>query len=251
VSTWVLLRGWAREARHWGDFPRLLEAAVHPDTVLALDLPGAGALRTERSPVAVAGIVERCRRALVEHNVPPPYHLLGLSLGGMVAIEWAARNGAEVESCVLLNTSARPFCAFYERLQWRRILQLVRIVLTAEAAERERAILALVSTDDRRRVEALPPWTRYAEQAPMRFANALRQVIAAARYRAPERPPSVPLLLLAGRGDRLVDPGCSENLARRWKAPLVVHPTAGHDLALDAGTWVAAEVASWLRAGDG
>jgi pimeloyl-ACP methyl ester carboxylesterase len=57
----------------------------------------------------------------------------------------------------------------------------------------------------------------------------------------------VPVLVLASAGDRLVDPGCSRSLAKAWKLPIAVHPTAGHDLALDDGPWVAAEVKRWLR----
>jgi pimeloyl-ACP methyl ester carboxylesterase len=249
MSTWVLLRGWAREARHWGDFPALLQAAVPADAVLALDLPGAGELRSQPSPPAIARIVERCRDALEERAARPPYSLLGLSLGGMVAMEWAARHAREVERCVLLATSARPFCAFYSRLRWRALLPVLRILLTRDARARERAILALVSGNEQRRASALGAWTRYAEEAPIGLGNLLRQLVAAARYRAPRRRPGVPVLLLAGGGDRLVDPRCSENLARAWQAPLRTRAGAGHDVALDAGAWVADEVAGWLRRG--
>lgn len=251
MSAWILLRGWAREARHWGDFIPALEAAVVPNGVRTLDLPGTGRLRSQRSPLTVPGIVERCRQVLAKLDVRPPYKLLGQSLGGMVAIDWAARHVGEVERCVLLNTSARPFCAFHERLQLGRWATLLRILLTRDAEAREGAILALVSADAGRRAEARALWKRYAEDAPLGLGNVLRQLIAAACYRAPERPPGVPVLLLASRGDRLVDPRCSENLAGRWNVPLRVHPAAGHDLALDAGAWVADQVAGWLRAAAG
>ena len=48
-----------------------------------------------------------------------------------------------------------------------------------------------------------------------------------------------PLLLLAGAGDRLVDPACSRRLARTWQVPLLEHAQAGHDLPLDDPDWVA------------
>ena len=249
MSTWLLLRGWAREARHWGHFLPLFRAAVQPARVLALDLPGSGELRAQASPLAVARIVERLRHALDERAVRPPYSLLGLSFGGMVAIDWATRHAAEVERCALLGTSARPFCAVYERLRWAALGSIAKILLTRDIAARERAILALVSSDEQRRQDALGAWIRIAEDGGIRFANTLRQLVAAARYRAPTRPPDMPVLLLAGRGDRLVDRRCSENLARAWRVPLRAHPTAGHDLALDAGAWVVDEVAAWLRHG--
>lgn len=246
MSTWVLLRGWAREARHWGGFPRALSQAVAPGPVLALDLPGMGTRRAETSPLAVPGIVERCRELLARRGSPPPYSLFGLSLGGMVAMDWAARHTQDIERCVLASTSARPFCAFHERLRWQRYPAILAVLLTREARRREQAILALIANDPERRTHALAEWTRYALEAPVSRGNALRQLVAAARYRAPGTAPPLPVLLLAGAGDRLVHPGCSENLARRWNVPLRVHPSAGHDVVLDAPAWVADEVGRWL-----
>ena len=59
---------------------------------------------------------------------------------------------------------------------------------------------------------------------------ALRQLLAAMRYRAPRRVPPVPLLLLSGAADGLVHPACSAAVARAWRLPMAVHPDAGHDL---------------------
>jgi len=53
------------------------------------------------------------------------------------------------------------------------------------------------------------------------------------------------LLLLAGVGDELVDPVCSRRLAEQWGVELRLHPSAGHDLPLDAADWVIAQVAAW------
>jgi hypothetical protein len=40
---------------------------------------------------------------------------------------------------------------------------------------------------------------------------------------------------------------CSIALAQAWHVPIALHESAGHDLALDDGTWLAARVAEWLR----
>jgi hypothetical protein len=58
-------------------------------------------------------------------------------------------------------------------------------------------------------------WVRLRQSQPVSRANALRQLAAALRYRPPATPPSVPLLLLSGAGDRLVHPPA----ARPWPAP--------------------------------
>jgi pimeloyl-ACP methyl ester carboxylesterase len=242
MSTWILLRGWTREARHWGRFPGELAAALPGAKILAADLPGNGSLSEQRSPSSVPAIVEALRGSV---PVERPLYVLGLSLGGMVAMEWACRHPAEVAGCVLINTSVRPFSPFYRRLRAANYAALVRLLLLERDVEaREARILALTSAAAPS-ATLVSDWARYAREFPVRRANALRQVMAAARYRAPLSPPSVPLLVLASRGDALVDWRCSEALARRWGAPLEVHASAGHDLALDDGAWVAERVAGW------
>jgi len=245
VSTWVFLRGWAREARHWGDFPAQFRAAMPDAEIVALDLPGGGRFHAQRSASTVESMVEHAREWLRTRNAPP-YHLLGLSLGGVVCLDWTSRHPGEVAACVVLNTSLRPFSAFYERIRPRNYATLLRVLLERDAHTRETAIFRLTGSGEPR-ADIVSAWTRYATERPVSRGNALRQLVAAARYRAPAAPPAVPLLVLASAGDRLVDPGCSESLARRWNVPIVVHPAAGHDLPLDDGPWVAAEVKRWLR----
>ena len=72
MTTWVLLRGLAREARHWGDFPAALQERTGASRVVALDLPGSGLRGAERSPITVEAMVAECRRALVRAGAPGP-----------------------------------------------------------------------------------------------------------------------------------------------------------------------------------
>jgi len=246
VSTWVFLRGWAREARHWGDFPAQFHAAMPDAEIIALDLPGSGRLYAQRSLPKVGSMVEHARASLGARDTPAPYHLLGLSLGGMVSLDWAARHPGEVAACVVLNTSLSPFSAFYERIRPRNYAALLRVLLERDARARETAIYRLTSSGELK-ADIVSAWTRYAQEQPVSRGNAVRQLVAAARYRAPVGLPVVPVLVLASAGDRLVSPRCSRELAKAWKLPIAVHPTAGHDLALDDGPWVAAEVKRWLR----
>jgi len=79
-------------------------------------------------------------------------------------------------------------------------------------------------------------------------ANILRQLRAAITCRAAPTPPSIPVLLLSGHHDRLVNAECSLALAQRWGCDIRLHPTAGHDIPLDDGEWVARQVREWLVA---
>ena len=114
---WILLRGLMREQRHWGEFPATLARALPGARIVTPDLPGNGTRHDEDSATRVAAMVEDCRQHLLARGIPAPYHLLALSLGGMVAVEWASRYPQEIARCVLVNTSMRPYSPFYLRLR--------------------------------------------------------------------------------------------------------------------------------------
>jgi pimeloyl-ACP methyl ester carboxylesterase len=164
-----------------------------------------------------------------------------MSLGAMVAVAWSAAYPHEVAAQVLINTSLRPFSPFYQRLRPHHYGLLLRLVLRGASPEDwERSILRITSHGGQDAV--LPQWLALRAQHPVSRANALRQLLAAARYRAPDAV-STPTLLLASAQDQLVSVACSQALARQWQCGLQVHPTAGHDLPLDDGDWVARQIA--------
>jgi pimeloyl-ACP methyl ester carboxylesterase len=247
---WVLLRGLTREARHWGNFPAQLREVQPGAPVIALDLPGNGALQAQRSPASVSAMAVHCRAALQALGVAPPYRVLAMSLGAMVAVAWAHAQPRELAAAVLINTSLRPFGAFHRRLRPSQYPTLLRLALiAADAAEWERSILALTSRRCFGAAESdalLGAWTAWRLECPVSRANALRQLLAAARFRAPQPRPPVPLLVLASARDALVDPQCSRRLAQAWALPIAEHPTAGHDLPLDDGPWVAQQVEQFV-----
>ena len=248
MSTWIFLRGLTRERRHWGDFPDVFRAELPDAEVLAPDLPGNGGLNALRSPASIEAMAEHCRNALREQGARPPYHLLALSLGAMVATDWAVRHPEELRGCVLINTSFAGLSPVYRRLRPRQWTTLLGLALPGRGdAAREAAILRMTSALAGDRDRIVRDWSAWRRERPVSPANALRQLWAAARFRLPQAPPAVPVLVLAGAGDALVAPECSRALARRWRAHYAEHPAAGHELTLDAGPWVARQVGAWLR----
>ncbi|PHV37166.1 alpha/beta fold hydrolase [Janthinobacterium sp. BJB304] len=247
TPTWILLRGLMREQRHWGSFPATLARALPGARIVTSDLPGNGTRHDEDSATRVAAMVENCRHHLLARGIPAPYHLLALSLGGMVAVEWASRYPQEIARCVLVNTSMRPYSPFYRRLRWQNYGALLRQLLAGDARSQEALILRLTS---RRHAHGNPAlladWLSYQQEYPVNRCNALRQLLSAARYRAPASRPAMPVLVMAGAQDQLVDHRCSQRLARVWQADCLIHGDAGHDLPLDEGEWLAQSVARWL-----
>lgn len=251
VIPWVLLRGLTREAGHWGAFPDQLRQALDPPgggaAVHLLDLPGAGARWRERSPADIDALLGACRADWAAQHGPGPVKLLGLSLGGLVAAHWLLRWPEEVAAAVVVNTSTRALSPVWQRLRPRAWPALAAIASHWGSAQAEARILALSSTAPARHAGVLPTWRALREAHPVRRANALRQLLAAARAGLPPGRPASPALVVASTADGLVDPRCSQALADHWGCALAWHGSAGHDLALDDGPWLAATVAAFDR----
>lgn len=242
--SWVLLRGLTREARHWGGLPQQLAASG--DAVIALDLPGNGAFCDLRSPATVRAMTEFARAQLQRQGSKPPYRLLAMSLGGMVATDWAQQFPGEVVALVLINTSMRPFSRATERLRpgnWPTLLRLA--ARWDDARDTERVIHSLTCEDGSTLDQDLAAWVQIRKNAPVRSGNAWRQLWAAAQFTAARGRPPCPTLLLSSGADRLVNPRCSERLAQAWQTSHRQHPWAGHDLPHDDPDWVCQAITDW------
>jgi len=248
MSTWVLLRGLTRERRHWGNFPEQLMLELPEARLITMELPGNGDLNAMNSPVCISEMAANCRAEMKKLGVSPPYNLLAMSMGAMVATAWAEAHPDEIAACVLINTSFGSFSPLHHRLRPRAWPKLVRLLLTVNARRREQIIFRLTSRLSRAPEERIDEWTAIRRSRPVGAWNAWRQLAAAACFQAPPAAP-VATLVLAGAGDGLVDPRCSLDIARRWKCVMAVHPTAGHDLPMDDGPWVAGTIRAWLASG--
>ncbi len=238
---WLLLRGLAREQRHFGSFPQTFSARVGDDAV-TIDLPGFGTEHERDSPLTISGIVDDVRGRF--RRDAGPWSIFAISLGGMVALDWAARYPGDFERVVVANTSAADLSRPWERFSTKVWPRLPRMVTGTLPVARERAVLDITSNSTVVDKDALArTWAGYfAERPPRRRAFAC-QLAAATRSRLPKRI-DANVLVLTSRADRLVSWRCSEKIARALGAPLCVHDAAGHDLSLDAPEWVCDKIAS-------
>ncbi|MEO5660902.1 MAG: alpha/beta hydrolase [Polaromonas sp.] len=253
--SWVLLRGLTREARHWGALPQQIAKMLDQTTgleaepVLALDLPGNGAFCELASPRAVHAMVDFARQQLRAQGLAPPYCLLAMSLGGMVAVDWAQQYPHEVARLVLINTSLRAVSGVTERLRPQNWLSLVRLAArwhdAAQTEYVEQLIHRLTCIRLASREADIAAWVAIRQNAPVSAANAWRQLWAAAAFDGAAAP-RCPVLVLSSKGDRLVNPRCSARLARAWQAEHHEHPWAGHDLPHDDADWLCQRLDDWL-----
>ena len=250
MTTWIFLRGLTRESAHWGSFPQSFGQLLPDAHIVALDLPGNGTLHQQSSPLSIAALVDFCRAEMVRLDLPPPYHLLAMSMGAMVAAQWACEAPQEVAAAVLINTSFRPFNPFYQRLRPANWGTLLRLALLPPSPENvERSVMRMTSQRGTTHAEDLASWIHVRRQRPVQANNALRQLLCAARFTARRQPPEVPVLLLGSRQDQLVNVQCTVTIARRWGCSVALHASGGHDLPLDDPQWVTQQVCHWLDNG--
>ena len=247
----VLLRGWMRDSRHWESFPDLLGAALAGAGLTANlqlpDLPGNGRRNREHTPASITALATSLRAEFPQRQGRGPLILVGLSMGGMIAAEWARQDPQAVRGICLLNSSMRPYALPWQRLRPALWPAVVAQSLRSPAA-REARILELTLGPQRREPARLARWIAWQREYPVTLSNVHAQLLAAARYRYPDGAvPHCPCLLLCGAHDRVADPVCSQRLARAWNGHLEVHPEGGHDLPIDAPEWTAAHIVRWLH----
>lgn len=245
--TWILLRGLTREHRHWGDFVQLLQSATPQAKIITPDIPGSGNHYKQTCPGTIKAILEFIRSDIKIQQFNKPVHILGLSLGAMIGIEWLRQYPQECATAVLMNTSLKGINPFYQRLRPANYLKILNgLFVTNDIRERESIVFDLTCNLNQNRDTTINNWVGFTSEHPVSKLNALRQLIAATRYRIPEQKPEPPILLLSSLSDRLVDPQCSQSLARHWSLALKSHPTSGHDLTHDDAAWVCKEITEWL-----
>lgn len=246
-QNWLLLRGLSREARHWGEFLPLLQSRFPLAQIHTLDLPGTGQRYQETSPLSINEIAVSVRAQALERGLlAQPFTVLGLSLGGMVTWEWMLKYPEDICAAALINTSQASLSPFYHRLRWQSYSNFFKLITQPNRFKRELAVIKYVTNHRNQDEKTAQEWAKIQADRPVSFENSLRQILAAACYHPENGKPAVPVLILNSRGDRLVAPACSEAIANKWQLQLHTHPWAGHDLALDDGTWVADRLQSWL-----
>lgn len=244
----VLVRGLARAAGHWHDFDLGLRERFPNATIERHDLAGNGDQWRRSSSVRTADLADDLRIRVFDADPRPPV-LIAISLGAMVGLTWLTRWPGELRGLVTINTSAGALSPAHRRLLPGGLVQTLRAMVERDGVARELRILGLTTRKFGQDLELARRNAELHEHQPIARINALRQMIAAARFRleGPMIPaPHSPILMLVSKGDRMVDPGCTAALAAVLGAPKVVHEDAGHDLTLDDPRWCTERIFEWL-----
>jgi alpha-beta hydrolase superfamily lysophospholipase len=241
-----LFRGLIREAEHWGDFPKDLQASNPGSKFTTIDIPGAGVFFKNPSPLSVKKMVEKMRQIYLENQNPDEEKvLIAISLGGMIAGQWLKDYSEDFDKAVLVNTSYGGYSKIFERIKPEALLYLLKVP-TLKGRAKEAHILRLVSNHKNVFDKTLNLWEKIQKERPVSLPNTIRQLTAGGLFRIGNFIPKLPVLILAGTQDRMVSVNCSRSIAKRWNAPIIEHPTAGHDLTSDDPKWMIEKINSFV-----
>ncbi len=251
-NVWIFLRGLMREAAHWGPFVDHFRRAFPYTNVLTPDLPGAGAHHLSECPACVAGmtpIVRESVRGEIEaaRAEGRGVYLLAFSLGGMVALDWMSRYPDDFAGAVLCNTSAGGISPFYHRMRPSVLPKLLRAAREKDPIRKELISLSFIANRTETHAETARWWADIARERPISAKNGVRQLRAAAGFRAPAGPLKSKLLVLTSRGDKMVNPASSRAVAEKYGAPVHENDWCGHEISADDPDWLIAQIRSWLE----
>jgi pimeloyl-ACP methyl ester carboxylesterase len=245
----VAVHGLGGSATNWTDLAGLLADRWTTD---AVDLPGFGDsppppdgdLSVDGHTRAVTALVEQISQAS-----GAPVHLVGNSLGGLIALQLAASRPELVATLVLISPAmphyrlrpaalsvpllgaplvSRVVAREAVRLPAERVVEATLAVCYAKPERISPSRFAQAVAETRRR-EALPYAANATRASTVGLVRTFVDPRAARRAWELADAVTAPTLLVAGLADRLVDPAVCDRLARRIPGSTVLHlPDVGH-----------------------
>lgn len=244
MKEWVLIRGMMSEPYHWWDFLPQLQEAFPQHKFHLPHVYGTGPTGRALTSQSVHKNLAYLRQQ-IHASTNQPRVLLGFSLGGMLALEWAYQHPEEVDAVVLINCSLNK-SRFYHRMTPFAFGHIFKMSRQKDSLRRDEMSLEMTTNLPPERIRELAPhWRQRSEDFPVSPLNFFTQLGLATRFPLRAQPPSAPVLILSSGKDRVVHPQCSKDIATAWQLPLHVHEEAGHDLTLNDPQWVVDKLKNW------
>ncbi|MBQ4891535.1 alpha/beta hydrolase [Shewanella sp. MMG014] len=236
MATWVLLRGLMRDSRHWYGFDtQLRQAGIN---LLTPDATGNGELADRNSPLNIRDYCDDIWHQIDKGLAKNPDYsrelvVVGVSMGGMIALEMARQRHKQVRHAVLINSSAANLSPWYQRFQ---LMPLVNAIWHRHKAKElsfvESCVLNYTTVTKAHDEKVIKDWGNMRSQLHSRVLNGARQIYAAARYQCSWFGHCKVSIIVANQ-EKLANPKCSEALAKFYHTELLRVDHCGHDASLD------------------
>lgn len=245
-ETVVLVPGLTRTKDHWLDFFDLMASDYQ---VLIFDPRGLGA--NPMSPALVSSVESYAADLirLLDQLGLQKVHIMGVSLGGMIALACARDYPSRVHSISVVNTSIGT----RSRLTLRGYLGVWASIFTLSKRKLTERITGMVlgSTPDAdRKRKIVDRLYEIEKQRKIRLVSFLGQIFAALRFRPLTSllKIEVPTLVVKGSQDQFVPPLNSDDVAK-WVpgAQLVSMATAGHEPMFDEPHELKRVLTQWIE----
>jgi pimeloyl-ACP methyl ester carboxylesterase len=240
----IFLRGLTRESRHWGDFTNQFLTQFPEAQIFFLDLPGSGKMHKEICPLSVESMVEILRKQLPQDSLGKGDLLfIGMSLGGMVALEWSKKYPEDLSSTIIINSSASKLLPFWYRLRPSAYPYILLAGILK--SKQHEMIFRKVCQNKTHQTKTIKLWKEIHETSPVSLSNAIRQIFSASRFKL-DKDLKVRGMVITSYGDELVSHKCSMKLASELGWPIKIHSWGGHELSDDDPDWVITEIKSFI-----
>ena len=230
APTLVMLRGLGRSLRHWEG---VLEGLTDHFRLVLLDNRGIGKSGRVAKPYGAGAMADDVAHVL-DHAGIERVNLFGMSLGGMIAQQFALRHPTRLERLVLGCTTPGGTAP---RIRIAALLPYLRArVAGLEAAIGCEAKFLLSESFRREHPEVIDSWIAIAREQPVPTATLVQHVLAARFHDTNGRLGQIrcETLVVTSDADLLIPPECSRILAREIpNSELAWIRGAGHDFATE------------------
>ncbi|MBF0239129.1 MAG: alpha/beta hydrolase [SAR324 cluster bacterium] len=239
----IMLMGWTGNIDQWP--PELIESLEKHFQVIMVDNRGAGRSTSTDEPFTVEMFADDTQAFMNALGIEQA-HILGISLGGMIAQEMALRYPDKVRGLVLGCTFCGPrrgkFFSPYA-IEW-----VLKFLVTPKMTVNETLLYMNFSRDTRD--SAVRYSIKAGFKAPITTQNQKKQFMALIRYNSWERLPQIkkPTLVMTGTKDAIVSAENSKILADRIPgATLIRYKKMSHDFYADAPDKVSHDIIEFLE----
>ena len=101
-----------------------------------IEIPGNGTLHQSRTPLNVEETIQSLQNQSSFLKKNNPINLLGISLGGMLALKWAELIPSQIENLIIINSSLKQTSSFYKRLRINQYFKLFECIKKKDLEEK-------------------------------------------------------------------------------------------------------------------